>query len=179
MRTHRNIELKKAIARKAVSLISEGDVIFIDGSTTAYYLAEYLSGFKKLKVITNGLDSLSCLTRYHIDVYSTGGMLSPPNRNVLVGSFAQETINAIHADAVFFSSQALDEDGMIYDCYDEENRVRQLMMKNSTKRVFLCDSTKLGSKSTFKLASVNDVDYVVCDKPLCDFFTAPVRASLL
>ena len=126
MSAHRNIDLKKAIARKAVSLINEGDVIFIDGSTTAFYLAEYLSGFEKLKVITNGIEALNYLTKYRIDVYSTGGLLSPPNRSVLVGNFAQRMINSVHADVVFFSSQSMDANGTIYDCYEEENRIRQL-----------------------------------------------------
>ena len=176
MRTHRNIDLKISIARKAVSLIKEGDVIFIDGSSTAYFLSEYLSGFEKLKVITNGIDALTSLTKYRVDVYSTGGMLSPPNRAVLVGNFAQEMINSVHADIVFFSSQTIDADGVIYDCYEEENRIRQLMMKNSSRKVFLCDSTKLSQQSTFKLCNVNDVDDIICDKPLDDYFNVPVKA---
>ncbi len=179
MRTHRNIELKKSIARKAVSLIKEGDVIFIDGSTTAFYLSEYLSGFEKLKIITNGIDTLSHLTKYRVDVYSTGGLLSSPNRAVLVGSFAQDMINSVHADVAFFSSQALDRDGMVYDCYDEENRIRQMMMKNATRKIFLCDSSKLGQTSTFKLCSIADVDDIICDQDLSDFFTCPVKSNLI
>ena len=100
------------------------------------------------------------------------------NRAVLVGNFAQEMINSVHADIVFFSSQTIDADGVIYDCYEEENRIRQLMMKNSSRKVFLCDSTKLSQQSTFKLCNVNDVDDIICDKPLDDYFNVPVKAKL-
>ena len=61
LRIHKNAFEKKLIALKAVKLIKEGDVIFLDGSTSTYFLAEYLNEFKNVTVITNGIDTLSFL----------------------------------------------------------------------------------------------------------------------
>ena len=54
-RIHQNLFEKKKIALSAIKLIKDGDIIFLDGSTTAYCIAEYLGEFRNIKVITNGI----------------------------------------------------------------------------------------------------------------------------
>ena len=49
-RSHVNSLEKKKIALAAIKLIKDGDVIFLDGSTSAFFIAEYLSEFKNIKV---------------------------------------------------------------------------------------------------------------------------------
>ena len=62
-RTHQNVFEKKLIALKAIKLIKEGDVIFLDGSTSTFFMIEYLSEFNNIRVITNGIDTLSLLSK--------------------------------------------------------------------------------------------------------------------
>lgn len=101
-RSHQNSLEKKKIALAAVRLIKNGDLIFLDGSTSAFFIAEYLSDFKNIKVVTNGIDTLSLLSRNDIEAYSTGGYVSPTNRSVLIGHYAEEMIASLHADITFF-----------------------------------------------------------------------------
>ena len=56
-RIDRNREAKIAVAKKAVGRIEDGDIIFLDSSTTVYYLAKELqaASFSNLTVITNSL----------------------------------------------------------------------------------------------------------------------------
>ena len=61
LRKHTNATQKKMIALKALKLIKEGDVIFLDGSTSTYFMAEYLNEFDNATVITNGIDTLVAL----------------------------------------------------------------------------------------------------------------------
>ena len=53
------------------------------------------------------------------------------------------------------------------------------MIKNSTKSVFLCDSTKFGRTAPFRLCSLNDVDYIVSDRAAEDYFETPIKADFL
>ena len=108
-RTHQNSLEKKKIAMLATSLIKNGDVIFLDGSTSSFFIAEYLSGFKDIKVITNGLDTLSLLAKNGIDAYSTGGWLLKSSNSALVGEHATSMINKFHADITFFSAASITE----------------------------------------------------------------------
>ena len=165
-RIHQNSFEKKKMALAAIKLIKNGDIIFLDGSTSAFYIAEYLQEFKDIRVITNGIDTLSLLAKNNIRAYSTGGQVSTQNPSVLVGRYAEDTIGNFHANIAFFSAQALNYDGSVYDCFEEENFIRRAMMKNATTNVFLCDDTKTGKQSSFYLCSASEIDYIVSNRPL-------------
>ena len=165
-RIHQNSFEKKKIALSAIKLIKNGDIIFLDGSTSAFYIAEYLKEFENIRVITNGIDTLSLLSKNKILAYSTGGQVSSENPSVLVGRYAEDMICNFHADIAFFSAQAMDNDGEIYDCFEDEIFLRRAMIKNAKTKVFLCDNTKVGKSSPYHLCSLKDVDYVASNLSL-------------
>ena len=101
-RIHQNSFEKKKIALSAIKLIKNGDIVFLDGSTSAFYIAEYLKEFENIRVITNGIDTLSLLSKNKILAYSTGGQVSTENPSVLVGRYAEDMICNFHADIAFF-----------------------------------------------------------------------------
>ncbi len=173
LRSHENCTLKKQIAKAAVELLNPGDVVFLDGSSSAYFVAERLVEVGGITVVTNNIDAMSLLSSYDVKAYCTGGVLSSENRSVLVGEHAQAFLRNIHADVCLFSVQALGADGRFYDCYDEEVAVRNLMLANSARHILLCDSTKLGKTSTFYQGSVEDLTQIVSDAELTAFFLDP------
>ena len=125
-RSHMNSFEKKKIALSAIKLIKNGDVIFLDGSTSSFFIAEYLSEFKNIKVFTNGIDTLSLLSKYGINAYSTGGHVSEENPSVLVGHYADDMVKSVRADISFFSAQAIDKNGEIFDCFELENPLEKI-----------------------------------------------------
>lgn len=167
-RAHQNSFEKKKIALAAIKLIKNGSLLFLDGSTSAFFIAEYLAGFSNIKVVTNGIDTLSLLSKHNIQAYSTGGYVSPTNRSVLIGHYAQEMIESLHADFTFFSAHSVNPDGEVYDLFEEENVLRKSMLKNSATSVLLCDSTKFSQNSPYRLCSLSDIDYVVSEKNISD-----------
>ena len=169
-RAHQNSLEKKKIALQAIKLIKNGDLIFLDGSTSSYYIAEYLSEFNDLRVVTNGIDTLSLLAKNNVTAYSTGGRISNTNRSVLVGDKAILDVCAYHADIAFFSASAVQKNGEIFDCFEEENVIRRHMLEHTSKKVLLCDNTKFGKTGQFRLCSLKDVDYLVCDEDKHDYF---------
>ena len=171
-RIHQNSFEKKKIALSAIKLIKNGDIIFLDGSTSAFYIAEYLKEFENIRVITNGIDTLSLLAKNNIPAYSTGGQVSPQNPSVLIGRYAEETIGNFHADIVFFSAQSIDNNGEIYDCFEDENFPRRAMIENANVKVFLCDSTKIGKTSPYRLCSLKDIDFIASNQSLPNFIPA-------
>ncbi len=165
-RIHQNSFEKKKIALSAIKLIKNGDIIFLDGSTSAFYIAEYLKEFKSIRVITNGIDTLSLLSKNNILAYSTGGQVSSENPSVLVGRYAEDMICNFRADIAFFSAQAMDNNGEIYDCFEDEIFLRRAMIKNAKTKVFLCDSTKIGKTSPYHLCDLKSIDYIASNQPL-------------
>lgn len=159
----RNVAAKQAIARKAAPLVADGSILFLDGSSTAFYLAAELQHRTGLTVVTNNPEILSLLSRTKITVYCSGGRLSEKNRSCLVGADAQRTFGGIYAQYAFFSCNALTDDGIITDCTREEVAVRERMLQNAQKKIFLCDSSKLGSCSAYRQCSLSEVDMLICD----------------
>ena len=162
-RAHHNIDAKKIIAKKAAALVKEGDVIFLDQSSSAFYLASELSSSKAITVVTNNIEIISLLSSTDVKTLSSGGMLSPDNRSCLIGRDAHYIFESIYADIAFFSTKSLSLDGIISDCARDEVLVRDRMLKNAAKRVFLCDSEKFGTRSAYTQCTLSDVDYLVSE----------------
>lgn len=169
-RAHHNIDAKKIIAKKAASLIKDGNVIFLDQSSTALYLAAEIMDKSSLTVVTNNIVILNLLSNSSIKTVSSGGYLSPENRSCLIGTDAQYIFENTYADLVFFSTKSLSDDGIISDCTREEVAVRNAMLKNAAKKVFLCDSDKFGTRSAYKQCTLEDVDIMVSEVECGDIF---------
>lgn len=163
-RTQQNIQAKREIAKKAASFIEDGNIIFLDQSSTCFYLANELLNRKSLTVITNNTEILILLANSKVNVISSGGYLSSENRNCLIGGDARQTFENIYADIMFFSTKSISYDGIISDCSREEIIVRDAMLKNSAKKVFLCDSTKFGDQSPYKQCELKDVDFFISEE---------------
>lgn len=173
LRSHENSLQKKQIAKAAASLIHVGDVIFIDGSSSAYFLAELLPSINGVTVVTNSIDAMNILTRFDIKAFCTGGIISTENKAVLVGDYTRQFLRQIHADVAVFSVQAVRKDGDFYDCYAEEVAVRNAMIQNAKTKILLCDSSKLDKTSSFYQGNVSDIDFVISDCDLTTFFDNP------
>ena len=179
LRTHTNSVAKRKIALLAIKLIKNGDLIFLDGSTSSYAVAEYLKEFSDIRVVTNGIDTLSLLAKNKVNGYSTGGSISLVNNSTLVGQLAHDAVKSLHANVLFFSAQSVDKNGEVYDCFEQENYLRKTMMKSADLKVLLCDDTKLGRTSPFRLCSVADVDYIISNADLNAFFNGNFESKII
>lgn len=165
-RMHQNAAEKKKIARIAAQFIHDGDLIFLDASTSAFFLTEYLGSFKNIKVVTNGIDTVSMLAKRGIPACSTGGTVDENDQSILSGPLTIRAISSFHADVSFFSAQSVRRDGEIYDYSESENFVIQCMMEHSDRKIFLGDCTKFDKGSQYRLCSLSDVDHIVTDRDL-------------
>ena len=156
---------KGKMAKLAVNMISDGDLIFFDSSSTVLHLADYISNFKNITVVTNGLIAAKKFSDAGARVFSTGGRLLAES-SALVGHSAERTVDEFNADIMFFSAAALSDDGIISDWSEDERNMRLSMAKASKIKVFLCDSSKFDKKCSFRFGGLSDVDYIVTDKPL-------------
>lgn len=85
----------------------------------------YLNEFDNATVITNGIDTLVALAGCGVNAISTGGCVSRANKSALVGNFAINTVESIHANIAFFSCGAIAKDGKMTDCYIDEVAARK------------------------------------------------------
>lgn len=159
-----NSTVKDALAEEASHHITDGATIIIDGSTTARRIIKHINKFRRLKIITNNHQIFNEYEGEH-EIYCTGGRFLKKS-NIFVGHLAEEFVKNISADILFFSSQSISEEGEITDISEEETHLRKIMLKRARKKIFICDSSKIGLEKTFRLCSKDDVDVIICDKPL-------------
>ena len=153
---------------QASRFISDGMVIMLDGSTSAYHLVPYLAKFKDIIVITSGAKTAVALAELQIPVYCTGGRMRT-NSFSYIGREAEEMVERFNADAVFFSCHGLSMDGRMSDLSVEEASLRRVMLRKSRKKYLLCDSSKFGKTYFYDMGSVTELDGVISDKPLPEF----------
>lgn len=165
------MQAEKIIAEKAAKLIKDGDIIFLEQSSSTFFLADEIKNRESLTVVTNSIEIVRLLSDSKIKIIYSGGVLSNDNRVCLVGADAEEVFKNINADIMFFSSKSLDYDGTISDCTREEVLIRKPMLKNAIKKVFLCDSEKFGTRSAYIQCSLSDIDYLVSEDEKAKIFT--------
>ena len=140
-------------------------MIFLDASSTTQRLLRYIHDRRNLKIITNSLRVFHEAEALHAKLYCTGGTFNK-NNHAFSGPAAERFLRAVSADIVFFSSQGLSLEGEISDASEEETSLRRIMLARAEKKIFLCDSSKLGQKRLFTVCTKKDVDQILCDAPL-------------
>lgn len=153
---------KLIIAEAAANLVCDNDVVFLDASTSAYCIIDFLFAKSNVTVVTNGVKALLRLAEYGINTISTGGRLIS-SCLALVGEEAYKTVEAINADVCFFSCRGLSDEGVLTDISAEENYVRQKMIENSEKSYLLCTKEKKGKKYFHNLCRETDIDGVISE----------------
>ena len=160
-RTSQFQDEKRAMAQIAKRLVKNGDIVFLDQSSSAFYLAAALAENRTLTFVTNNVQILALLSKSEAKVYGSGGLLCPENRTCLIGEDAAAAFSRVRADLLFFSARSLSEEGQITDLSREEVLVREAMMKNAEKTVFLCNTAKCGTRSAYLQCNLTEVDYYI------------------
>jgi len=154
---------KMDVAKVAMSLIDEQDIIFLDASTTALYLAKLLPNME-LTVLTNSLLVASELAnRSKIQVIMTGGTLSKTSLS-LVGPTAIRSIEHFYVDKVFFSCKGFHKDWGISDSNEQQANVKREMIKMSEQVILLLDFSKINQKSFAYIEDKSVLDCLIVDQ---------------
>lgn len=156
---------KGRIARRAAALVHDGDVVFLDASSSAYRMVPFLATKKKLTVITSGIKTMTALAECGLRVISTGGDVVNTCLS-LVGEVAEAAVRTYYADICFFSCRGLSDTGECSDISREENLVRRAMLARSRRSYLLCTGSKIGQQYYHKLCDAAELHGVIADEPL-------------
>ncbi|MES2569162.1 MAG: DeoR/GlpR family DNA-binding transcription regulator [Verrucomicrobiota bacterium] len=157
---------KKAIARAAADLLSEGDVVMIGGGTTTLQLAEFIA-LKRLRIVTNSLAMAQALDQWKgshrgAEIHLAGGLLQPES-GFVAGSQTEAFIRQYHASWAFLGAAGIDETAATN--YNEAVLASErLMIAQSARVAILADHTKLGRKAMCLLCPLEGIDYLVTDE---------------
>ena len=174
LRENERSKTKAEIGMLAARQVSDGMVIMLAGSTSAYHLVPYLAKYKDIIVITSGAKTAVALAELQIPVVSTGGRMRT-NSFSFVGKEAEETVKRFNADVMFFSCHGLSLEGMMSDPSVDEANLRQVMFTKSRRKYLLCDSSKVGKTYFYDMGNITDLDGIISDQPLPETITGQLK----
>jgi DeoR/GlpR family transcriptional regulator of sugar metabolism len=171
-----NIDAKIRIAKKAAEQISDGDCIFLDASSSSYYLSKEIRN-KKVTVITNALSIISLMSEgSDATVISTGGKMYP-NHLAFFGSLAAGSIERFNAGKLFFSCKGVSLEAGLTDSDEEISESHKAMIRKSKETILLCDSSKFGKTSFICTASFKEIDKIITEEKLDPEWEDEMRMS--
>ena len=162
MRTARHMVAKKSIARKACSLISEGQTIFLGSGSTTTVLAGMLQDYNNLIVTTGVSCAMKLSTRENSKVLMPGGMLDFHSMG-LSGINTVSQLGRMNFDLAIMSAAGFHPD-IGFSCLNEDEAVlNQTVMKRAKQTIILMDSSKYDKVTTFSFSLLNDIDGLISE----------------
>lgn len=156
VRAEQHVAEKKRIAAKAAGLIRAGETVFLDASTTTFYLIPYLKDIPDLTVITNSPRACLSLAELGVRCFCTGGELLEGSQ-ALVGSDAERFVRGIRAHVCVFSARGV-ANGQVTDSSKGERDIKRAMLDHAARSIFLHDSSKQGQTHPYVVAALSEVD---------------------
>ena len=159
-----NVEQKEAISKKVAELISDGERIMLDSSSTALYVLKEIRSKKNLTIVTNSVKILLELAdKQDWTVLSTGGVLKKGALS-LNGSSAEKMIKSYHVNTVICSCRGLDTSLGVTDSNENDSLIKQAMIASAERKILAVDSEKFDRKSFVKVCDAKDIDIIVTDR---------------
>lgn len=155
---------KHAIAKYAADLIDDGDTIFINSSSTALLILEYLDD-KRVYVVTNNGKALQSTIGPNIELVLTGGQVYERKQS-LIGDFATYILSKITADKCFLGVSGIAADSGISTSVLQETLVNHEMINRCSGPVYvLADNSKIGRHHNFSSGDIHEISHLITD---CD-----------
>ena len=165
-RSRRNAAAKMAIARWAAELIEDGDSIFLDASTTVYYLARFLQNRRKLRVVTNGIEVARVLAKNTTNtVLLLGGILNPDGYS-LSGPVAEQLIRDLYIQTAFVSCSGFTPEAGLTEVHLDEGQLKSKAISAAKKVIALVDSSKIGKTDLTAYARTDQISHLYTDQEL-------------
>ena len=156
-------EGKVAIGRAAARLVSPGQIIFVDGGTTAVQLARHLPIDLKATVVTHSPNvALELLDHREVGVELIGGRLFK-HSVVAVGAAALEAISRVRADTYFMGVTGVHLEVGLTTGDPEEAAIKRSLGRQAAEIVVLASNEKLGSVSPFVVVPLSDASTLVVE----------------
>ena len=159
-----NRKAKILAAQKALKTIGEGDIVFLDSSTTVYELAHLLRGSKisHLTIVTNSLAIMQNFRKMPREWVLIGlGGNYDSQLNSILGSTAIAELKAFNLTKAFVSAFGLDQNATTN--HERQAELLRVVLDTAQKRYLLIDHTKRGRLGLYRIAPRGAFDAVFTD----------------
>lgn len=160
-----DIEVKQMIARKAVSHLSKGDMVYLDISTSNLELMkEIVRNGLEVKVVTNMVDLIPLAAAGGVQLFFTGGELNKTGDGFW-GAGAIQFIERFRFDLGFFGAVGMDVDTGGAFTYDlEDGSVKSAAIRSSRRAFLVAEKEKFHKDGNYEFAKLTQFEAVILDE---------------
>lgn len=163
MRLRSAQESKRAIAKRAATLVADGDVIAIDSSTSTFYLAQEILDRRNLIVVTNGLrHAMLFMEQSSAMVLMPGGVLRR-SAGSLVGPIGDVLKGRGRIGKGFFGLVGISTTLGLLDVSAEEAHTKLFMAQACDQVYGLFDSSKVNGFGLHSFTAPDDITGMFSD----------------
>jgi DeoR/GlpR family transcriptional regulator of sugar metabolism len=157
-----------AIAEKALALLEEDDVVFLDSSTTCLHLARAIRGssLHRLTLVTNSNAIANEFPTFprSFTLISLGGSYNP-QLNSFLGGMTRDAAQHLRLRKVFFSAVGVSVDGAFTFHENHADFLRELI-ERAEQAILLADASKFGRDALFRVCDLPTISLIISDSPL-------------
>lgn len=157
---------KRSIGRAAAATVKDGEVIFIDGGTTAAEMRRYFSEKSNLTIVTPSIEVAHWLiTETSIAVYLLSGFLNRDSQST-IGLPSDDFMLRMNIARAFCGAAGFTvRDGLtdVHMGFVEQKRV---ICNHARMVIGLVDHSKIGVTSLASFAAIDDIDMIITDRAL-------------
>jgi DeoR family ulaG and ulaABCDEF operon transcriptional repressor len=163
-----NIAAKRAIAKRAVEMCVDGDVIIVNGGTTTFQMGEFFRR-TRLKVLTNSYPLAEFLIHETENRVALPGGEVYREQKLIVAPFDDDAIQHYSARLMFMSAASIGPLG-VTEGDPLIARAETKLLRRAEKLVVLVDGSKFAAKGSLVVCSLSRIDTLITDE------TAPAEA---
>lgn len=163
VRKNKNVIGKQKIADIISQTIHDGEILFLDASSTAVAIAKAIKNKKGLTIITNSLEiAIELLEVPDCKVISTGGEIVSTAFG-LVGHVTDKTIRSYYVDKAIVSSKGFDLEKGFTDSDERHANNKKSMLESARVKILAIDCSKFDRVAFAKIGDLRDITMVVTD----------------
>jgi DeoR/GlpR family transcriptional regulator of sugar metabolism len=157
-------EGKVAIGRAAAKMIQPGQVVILDGGTTARQLARHIPRELRATIVTHSPTiALELLHHDQIEVILIGGRLYK-HSVVAVGAAAIEAIAQLHVDTYFMGVTGVHPKAGLTTGDFEEAAVKRALSNAAADTFVLASSEKINAASPYSVVGLDEISGIITER---------------
>lgn len=167
--------VRTAIARAAAGLVQPGQVVFLDGGTTAREVARQLPADLRATVVTHSpANALALAEHPHVEVIVAGGRLFR-EAMVNVGEETLATLRGVRADVCLLGVCGVHSEAGLTTTHYEEVHLKRAIIAGAADVVALAAAEKLETALPFVVGPLETLTHLVTERTADHALLEPYR----
>jgi DeoR/GlpR family transcriptional regulator of sugar metabolism len=163
MRRQQQVQEKGRIGEAGAAIVTNGDAIILDSSSTALAIAQHLKSHRHLTIVTNSLAvAQEMLDAPGVTVVMSGGRVRRDTAS-LVGTDGLDILDKFNIQKGFFGAHGITVEDGLTDVNADEAEVKRELVTMCRQVVAVLDATKWGQVGLVSFAPLERVNTVISD----------------